>query len=36
MVKDVFLNSRTIDASGKSLLVHNYLEALGEEADVKQ
>lgn len=29
MVKDVFLNSKTIDASGKSLLVHNYVEALG-------
>lgn len=30
MVKDVFLNSKTIDASGKALLVHNYVEALGE------
>lgn len=36
MVKDVFLNSKTIDANGKSLLVHNYLEALGEEAEIKQ
>lgn len=35
MVKDVFLSSKTIDANGKSLLVHNYLEAFdgteGEE-----
>lgn len=30
MVKDVFLNSKTIDASGKALLVHNYVEAIGE------
>lgn len=30
MVKDVFLNSRTIDADGKALLTHNYLEATGE------
>ena len=29
MVKDVFLNSKTIDANAKSLLVHNYLEAVG-------
>lgn len=34
MVKDVFLNSKTIDANGKSLLVHNYLEAFdGTEVD---
>ena len=32
MVKDVFLNSKTIDASGKALLVHNYMEAIGEES----
>ena len=34
MVKDVFLNSKTIDASGKALLVHNYVEALGEVESV--
>ena len=28
MVKDVFLNSRTIDANAKSLLIHNYLEVI--------
>lgn len=33
MVKDVFLNSKTIDASGKALLVHNYMEAIGEESE---
>lgn len=31
MVKDVFLNSKTIDASGKALLVHNYMDAIGAE-----
>ena len=31
MVKDVFLNSKTIDANAKSLLIHNYLEAVGDE-----
>lgn len=37
MVKDVFLNSKTIDASGKALLVHNYVEAIGEaEPTVKE
>lgn len=35
MVKDVFLNSKTIDASGKALLVHNYIEAIGDEGEVK-
>ena len=29
MTKDVFLNSRTIDAEGKNLLTHNYVEAVG-------
>lgn len=28
MIKDVFLNSKTIDANAKSLLIHNYLEAV--------
>ncbi|MBO7310578.1 MAG: hypothetical protein J6U86_04220 [Clostridia bacterium] len=28
MVKDVFINSKTIDANAKSLLIHNYLEAV--------
>lgn len=28
MVKDVFLNSKTIDANAKSLLVRNYLDAV--------
>lgn len=31
MVKDVFLSSKTIDASGKALLVHNYLDTLGSD-----
>ena len=35
MVKDVFLNSKTIDASGKALLVHNYMEAIGGEESEK-
>ena len=30
MTKDVFLNSRTIDADGKALLTHNFLEAIEE------
>lgn len=30
MTKDVFLNSRTIDAEGKALLTHNFLEAMEE------
>ena len=30
MVKDVFLNSRTLDADGKSLMTHNFIEAVGE------
>ncbi len=30
MVKDVFLNSRTIDADGKQLMIRNYIEATGE------
>ena len=30
MVKDVFLNSRTIDADGKQLMVRNYNEAVGK------
>ncbi|MBQ8836454.1 MAG: hypothetical protein IJ002_03195 [Clostridia bacterium] len=34
MVKDVFLNSKTIDASGKALLVHNYMEAVGKDETV--
>lgn len=34
MVKDVFLNSKTIDASGKALLVHNYMEVIGGDVEV--
>lgn len=30
MVKDVFMNSKTIDASGKNLLLHDYTKALEE------
>ena len=30
MVKDVFMNSKTIDSSGKNLLLHDYMQALGE------
>lgn len=30
MVKDVFLNSRTLDAEGKSLMTRNFLEAIGD------
>lgn len=29
MVKDVFLNSRTLDADGKQLMIRNYNEAIG-------
>lgn len=28
MIKDVFLNSKTIDANAKSLLIHNYMSAV--------
>lgn len=35
MVKDVFLCSKTIDASGKELLTRNYLEAM-EDSDVPE
>lgn len=35
MVKDVFLCSKTIDASGKELLTRNYLEAVEEHNDSK-
>ena len=30
MVKDVFMNSKTIDSSGKNLLLHDYTKALEE------
>jgi hypothetical protein len=30
MVKDVFMNSKTIDSSGKNLLLHDYMQALDE------
>ena len=36
MVKDVFLNSKTIDASGKALVVHNYMDALGKDEKGKE
>lgn len=32
MVKDVFLNARTLDHAGKDLMIRNYLAATGEPA----
>ncbi len=36
MVKDVFLNSKTLDASAKALMVHNYMEVVESETDKKE
>jgi hypothetical protein len=33
MIKDVFLNSKTIDANAKSLLIHNYLTAVDPDKE---
>ena len=32
MVKDVFLNAKTLDHAGKDLMIRNYLAATGEPA----